>query len=76
MSKGSKPRPIPNYQGYLNNWDEIQWESKIEPCPNCGERKVECACVRNLCFSCGKPVGNIVFTICDECWNKKTNLNE
>ena len=42
-------------------------------CPNCKERKVVCACLRNTCFQCGKPVGNITFTACDECWDKPPN---
>ena len=25
--------------------------------------------MRNICRKCGKPVGNITFAICDECWN-------
>lgn len=41
-----------------------------EPCPNCKETKQPCACMRNLCCKCGKPVGNITFTVCDDCWNE------
>jgi len=37
-------------------------------CPNCGEKKVVCACMRNKCIRCGKPVGNITFTYCDKCF--------
>lgn len=40
-----------------------------EPCPNCKETVKECACMRNICHKCGKPVGNITFTICDDCWD-------
>lgn len=40
------------------------------PCPNCKETKLECACMRNKCIRCQKPVGNITFTVCDECWDK------
>jgi hypothetical protein len=43
----------------------------IKPCPNCKETKKECACIRNKCIKCGKPVGNITFTVCDDCWDKK-----
>ena len=25
--------------------------------------------MRNICFKCNKPVGNITFSVCDECWN-------
>lgn len=39
-----------------------------EPCPNCKETVELCACMRNKCHQCGKPVGNITFTICDNCW--------
>ena len=42
-----------------------------EPCPNCKETVKECACMRNICYKCGKPVGNITFTVCDECWDIK-----
>ena len=40
-----------------------------EPCPNCNETVEQCACMRNICYKCGKPVGNITFTICDDCWD-------
>ncbi len=40
-----------------------------EPCPNCKETIEQCACMRNICHKCGKPIGNITFTICDECWD-------
>ena len=43
----------------------------MKPCPNCKETKKECACMRNICHKCGKPVGNITFTICDDCWDIK-----
>jgi hypothetical protein len=44
----------------------------IMPCPNCGKETVnqECDCLKNICIKCGKPVGNITFTVCDECWDK------
>ena len=38
-------------------------------CPNCKEDLDSwCACMRNTCIKCGKPVGNITFTVCDDCW--------
>jgi hypothetical protein len=37
-------------------------------CPNCKEQVSECACMRNKCIVCGEAVGNITFTVCDECW--------
>lgn len=40
------------------------------PCPNCKETVKECACMRNKCHRCGAPVGNITFSVCDECWDK------
>lgn len=40
-------------------------------CPNCGETVKECACMRSKCVECGAPVGNITFTVCDECWDKE-----
>ena len=42
-----------------------------EPCPNCKETVEQCACMRNICHKCGKPVGNITFTICAGCWDIK-----
>ena len=42
----------------------------MKPCPNCKEKKKKCACIRNICIKCGKPVGNITFTVCDGCWDK------
>jgi len=44
-------------------------KSKPVPCANCGETVDECACMRNKCIKCGKPIGNITFTFCDSCWN-------
>jgi NAD-dependent SIR2 family protein deacetylase len=44
---------------------------RAAPCYNCGETVDECACMRNKCIRCGRPVGNITFTICDECWDKE-----
>lgn len=43
-----------------------------ELCPNCNEpRDGNCACFRNKCRKCGEPVGNITFTVCDDCWDKE-----
>jgi hypothetical protein len=39
-------------------------------CSNCGETRKKCACMRNICVDCGKPVGNITFTACDDCFDK------
>ena len=39
------------------------------PCRNCNELIIECACKRNKCIECEKPVGNITFTVCDTCWD-------
>lgn len=41
----------------------------VEPCANCKETVKECACLRNICHKCQKPVGNVTFTICNECWD-------
>lgn len=43
-------------------------EMSKQECSNCHETKTPCACMRNKCVHCGKPVGNITFTLCDECW--------
>lgn len=44
---------------------------KIQECPNCKEAVNLCACMRNKCVRCHKPVGNITFTVCDACWDKE-----
>lgn len=41
-------------------------DKQTEPCPNCKETVEQCACMRNICHKCKKPVGNITFTICDD----------
>lgn len=41
-----------------------------KPCSNCEETQDPCACMRNHCLWCGKPVGNITFTCCDDCFNE------
>jgi len=40
-------------------------------CSQCHETKDPCACMRNKCVRCGKPVGNVTFTVCDDCWEDK-----
>ena len=45
--------------------------SEKDWCPNCNEPRGNCACMRNICIKCGKPVGNITFTVCDDCWDKE-----
>ena len=45
--------------------------SEQPACPNCKECQTVCACLRNTCFRCGSPVGNITFTVCDACWDAK-----
>lgn len=47
-----------------------------EPCPNCKETQSECACMRNICIRCGNPVGNITFTLCDDCWDIDLRKNK
>lgn len=42
-----------------------------EPCSNCKENINPCACMRNECVKCKKPVGNITFSVCDECWDSE-----
>ena len=49
----------------------IEENEKIKSaCPNCKETIEHCACMRNKCNKCGEPIGNITFTICDDCWDK------
>jgi hypothetical protein len=50
-----------------HNQNKVSKASK--PCPNCNETEQPCACMRNICHKCGKPVGNITFTVCDDCWD-------
>lgn len=38
-------------------------------CPNCKESQPPCKCLRNICMRCGESVGNITFTVCDDCWD-------
>lgn len=45
-----------------------------EPCSNCRETRRPCACRRNRCNSCGNPVGNITFSVCDDCWDLPTTM--
>lgn len=53
----------------VEEWNtRVSLEHTEEPCPNCKETKDECACMRNKCNRCKKPVGNITFSVCDECW--------
>lgn len=49
---------------------ELQAMIKPDSCPNCKEIVEQCACMRNICHKCGKPVGNITFTVCDDCWDE------
>jgi hypothetical protein len=44
------------------------------PCSNCREVIKECACMRNKCIKCGKSVGNITFSYCDDCWKLGNSL--
>ena len=53
---------------------------KLLICPNCKEElmdnhtlKLDCACMKNLCNRCGKPVGNITFSYCEDCWRLKNS---
>ena len=50
-------------------------EGKLQSiiCDNCKEYEPVCACLRNICVVCGAPVGNITFTVCDECWDGREN---
>ena len=52
-----------------------QGKKILKTCPNCGETNDWCACMRNTCIKCGKPVGNITFTVCDDCWDKDFTPN-
>jgi hypothetical protein len=44
----------------------------VELCPNCKKpNNNNCDCMKNICLLCNKPIGNITFTICDECWDRE-----
>lgn len=45
----------------------------MNPCPNCKETHIPCACLRNRCVKCGDSVGNVTFTWCDACWGREGN---
>lgn len=72
------------YSGYafgLQDGYKLAIESEIakekdEPCANCKEIGDNCACMRNKCIRCGNPVGNITFTVCDDCWTKEHKKDE
>ena len=67
--KGCNPKPWEN-ECNCGLLQKITKRLKIKPCPNCKETKEECKCMRNKCIRCRKPVGNITFTVCDDCWDK------
>ena len=43
-------------------------------CTQCHETNDPCACMRNKCVRCGKPVGNVTFTLCDDCWENRKKV--
>lgn len=51
----------------LAPWPEA---SKEEKCSQCGESVQPCACMRAICDECKEPIGNVTFTVCDNCWDK------
>lgn len=67
---------------YEQQWAEaanslVQPQHEITiPCPNCKETQQSCKCLRNECLRCGGPVGNITFTVCDDCWNLKSSVED
>ena len=67
---GTFTRVYDNYVGAMWAKYFVRKEKEEPTCPNCKETKVECACMRNKCIRCGNPVGNITFSVCDECWDK------
>lgn len=54
---------------FIKWYNQNKASEETKSCPNCKETKQPCACMRNICHKCGKPVGNITFTVCDECWD-------
>jgi len=59
---------IPPYE-YLALLTGKQLTEGEKPCANCKETIAECACMRNICVKCNKPVGNITFSHCDKCFD-------
>ena len=45
--------------------------SDLFECPKCHETNAECRCLRGKCDICGKPLGKITYTFCDECWESE-----
>jgi hypothetical protein len=46
-------------------------DKEKELCPNCKEpADGNCACMRNKCIRCGESVGNVTFTVCEDCWHR------
>ena len=60
---------------YIHDLPEMDYDSgqalmeREKPCANCKETIAECACMRNICVKCNKPVGNITFSHCDKCFD-------
>ena len=61
-----------NWFGRGKEAQQIKLEESQKPCPNCKEIVEICECMRNKCMDCGKPVGNITFSVCDDCWNENS----
>jgi hypothetical protein len=49
---------------------KVEAEKSEGECPNCKETQQPCACIRNTCHRCKNPVGNITFSVCDDCWKE------
>ena len=60
-----------NWYGRGKEAQKIKSEELKKPCPNCKETVEICECMRNECMDCGKPVGNITFSVCDKCWDEE-----
>ncbi len=52
-----------------NEHPKVEAAQEKQECSNCKETIKNCACMRNKCIKCGKSIGNITFTKCDDCFS-------
>jgi len=64
-------KELENRLNLINTDDSANKITEYPECPNCGEKKLECDCIKNLCKKCGMPVGNITITFCYDCWHEE-----
>jgi hypothetical protein len=47
---------------------ESEWVRYEDAAEQIKELKEVIKGLKNICTKCNKPVGNTVFTVCDDCW--------